>query len=46
MKSSKKIEEYKRKDTIKKAAKIYKEIAEDDKRLSEELLSICAKCKT
>lgn len=33
---------YKRKQAIKKAEKIYKEIKADDKRLAEEFLSICA----
>ncbi len=36
------INDYKRQEAIEKAEKIYKEIAEDDKRLSEDYLSICA----
>lgn len=39
---TKMINEYKRQEAIEKAEKIYKEIAEDDKRLSEDFLSICA----
>lgn len=36
------IDDYKKQQAIEKAAKIYKEIAEDDKRLSEDFLSICS----
>ncbi|MDI6890171.1 MAG: ribbon-helix-helix domain-containing protein [Thermodesulfovibrionales bacterium] len=39
---TKMINDYKRQQAIEKAEKIYKEIAEDDKRLSEDFLSICA----
>ncbi|HCC68565.1 MAG TPA: hypothetical protein DEP99_01575 [Nitrospiraceae bacterium] len=39
---TKMINDYKRQEAIEKAEKIYKEIAEDDKRLSEDFLSICA----
>ncbi len=34
--------EYKKQRAAEKAVKIYKEIAEDDKRLAEDFLSICA----
>jgi len=36
------IDDYKKQQAIEKAAKIYKEIAEDDKRLSDDFLSICS----
>jgi metal-responsive CopG/Arc/MetJ family transcriptional regulator len=39
---TKMINEYKKQQAIEKAGKIYKEIAEDDKRLAEDFLSICA----
>ncbi|BBO17053.1 conserved hypothetical protein [Candidatus Brocadia pituitae] len=40
---TKMINAYRRQQAIEKAEKIYKEIAEDDKRLGEDLLSICEK---
>lgn len=36
------IDDYRRQQALRKAEKIYKEIEEDDKLLSEEFLSICA----
>lgn len=36
------IDEYKQQQALRKAEKIYKEIEEEDKRLAEEFLSICA----
>lgn len=36
------IDDYKKQKAIEKAEKIYKEIAEDDRRLAEDFLSICA----
>lgn len=39
---TKMINDYKRQQAITKAEKIYKEIAEDDRRLAEDFLSICA----
>ena len=36
------INNYKQQQALRKAEKIYKEIEEDDKRLAEEFLSICA----
>lgn len=39
---TKMISDYKKQQAIEKAEKIYKEIAEDDKRLAEDFLSICA----
>lgn len=36
------INEYKKRQAIEKAEKVYKEIAEDDKQLAEDFLSICA----
>ena len=39
---TKMISDYKKQQAIEKAEKIYKEIADDDKRLSEDFLSICA----
>lgn len=36
------LDDYKQQQALKKAEKIYKEIEEDDKRLAEEFLSICA----
>jgi metal-responsive CopG/Arc/MetJ family transcriptional regulator len=39
---TKMISDYKKQQTIEKAEKIYKEIADDDKRLAEDFLSICA----
>ncbi len=36
------INEYKKRQAIEKAEKVYKEIAADDKKLAEEFLSICA----
>lgn len=36
------IDNYKQQQALRKAEKIYKEIEEDDKRLAEEFLSICA----
>ncbi|MBI5746277.1 MAG: hypothetical protein HZA13_04675 [Nitrospirae bacterium] len=37
------INEYKKRQAIEKAEKVYKEIAEEDKQLAEDFLSICAK---
>ncbi|MEW6570878.1 MAG: ribbon-helix-helix domain-containing protein [Nitrospirota bacterium] len=39
---TKMINDYKKQQAIEKAEKIYKEIAEEDKRLAEDFLSICA----
>lgn len=39
---TKMISDYKKQQAIEKAGRIYKEIADDDKRLSEDFLSICA----
>lgn len=39
---TKMISDYKKQQAIVKAETIYKEIADDDKRLSEDFLSICA----
>ncbi|PIP71349.1 MAG: hypothetical protein COZ31_07130 [Nitrospirae bacterium CG_4_10_14_3_um_filter_44_29] len=39
---TKMISDYKKQQVIEKAERIYKEIADDDKRLSEDFLSICA----
>jgi metal-responsive CopG/Arc/MetJ family transcriptional regulator len=39
---TKMISDYKKQQAIGKAERIYKEIADDDKRLSEDFLSICA----
>ena len=39
---TKMINDYKKQQAIEKAEKIYKEIAEDDRRLAEDFLSICA----
>jgi metal-responsive CopG/Arc/MetJ family transcriptional regulator len=39
---TKMISDYKKQQTIEKAERIYKEIADDDKRLAEDFLSICA----
>ncbi|MFA4920200.1 MAG: ribbon-helix-helix domain-containing protein [Thermodesulfovibrionales bacterium] len=39
---TKMISDYKKQQAIEKAEKIYKEIAEDDKCLAEDFLSICA----
>lgn len=39
---TKMINDYKKQQALEKAEKIYKEIAEDDKRLAEDFLSICA----
>lgn len=36
------IDEYKQQQALRKAEKIYKEIEDEDKRLAEEFLSICA----
>lgn len=36
------LNEYKKRQAIEKAEKVYKEIAEDDKQLAEDFLSICA----
>ena len=36
------INEYKKRQAIEKAEKVYKKIAEDDKQLAEDFLSICA----
>ncbi len=36
------IDNYKQQQSLRKAEKIYKEIGEDDRRLAEEFLSICA----
>lgn len=36
------IDNYKQQQALRKAEKIYKEIEEDDKRLAEDFLSICA----
>ncbi len=40
------ISDYKKQQAIEKAEKIYKEIAEDDRRLAEDFLSICAESLT
>lgn len=40
---TKMVNTYKRQQAIEKAERIYKEIAEDDKRLAEDFLSICEK---
>lgn len=37
------INDYKKQQVVEHAEKIYKEIAEDDKRLAEDFLSICEK---
>lgn len=39
---TKMINDYKRQQAVAKAERIYKEIAEDDRRLAEDFLSICA----
>lgn len=39
---TKMISDYKKQQAIEKAERIYKEIADDDKQLSEDFLSICA----
>ena len=39
---TKMISDYKKQQAIEKAERIYKEIADDDKHLSEDFLSICA----
>ncbi len=39
------LSDYKKQKAIEKAEKVYKEIAEDDRRLSEDFLSICAETK-
>lgn len=39
---NKMINDYKKQQVIEKAERIYREIAEDDKRLAEDFLSICA----
>lgn len=39
---AKMINDYKKQQSIEKAERIYKEIADDDRRLSEDFLSICA----
>ncbi len=39
---TKMINDYKRQQAVEKAEKVYKEIAEDDRRLAEDFLSICA----
>lgn len=39
---AKMISDYKKQKVVEKAEKIYKEIAEDDKRLAGDFLSICA----
>ena len=39
---SKMIYDYKKQQAMEKAERIYKEIGEDDKRLAEDFLSICA----
>lgn len=39
---TKMISDYKKKQVLEKAEKIYKEIEDDDKRLAEDFLSICA----
>ena len=39
---TKMISDYKKQQATERAEKIYKEIAEDDKRLAEDFLSICA----
>ncbi len=36
------LNDYKKQQAIDKAEKVYREIAEDDRRLAEEFLSICA----
>ncbi len=36
------ITDYKKQQAIKKAERVYKEIAEDDRQLAEDFLSICA----
>lgn len=40
--TTKMISDYKKQQAIEKAERVYKEIANDDKRLSEDFLSICA----
>jgi len=39
---TKMISDYKKQQSLEKAEKIYKEIADDDRRLAEDFLSICA----
>ncbi len=39
---TKMINDYKKQQAVERAEKIYKEIAEDDRRLAEDFLSICA----
>ncbi|GBE00856.1 putative nickel-responsive regulator [bacterium BMS3Bbin06] len=39
------LSDYKKQKAIEKAEKVYKEIAEDDRRLSEDFLGICAEPK-
>ncbi|MCX5719070.1 MAG: ribbon-helix-helix domain-containing protein [Nitrospirae bacterium] len=39
---TKMINDYKKQQVIKRAEKIYKEIVDDDRRLAEDFLSICA----
>lgn len=39
---TKMVSDYKQQQAIERAEKIYKEIAEEDRRLSEDFLSICA----
>lgn len=39
---AKMISDYKKQQAVEKAEKIYKEIAEDDRRLAEDFLNICA----
>lgn len=39
---TKMISDYKKQEASERAEKVYKEIADDDKRLSEDFLSICA----
>ena len=36
------LNDYKKQQAVEKAGKIYKEIAEDDRRLAEDFMSICA----
>jgi hypothetical protein len=36
------ITDYKKQQAVKKAERVYKEIAEDDRQLAEDFLSICA----
>lgn len=40
---TKMINDYKKQQVVEKAGKIYRELAEDDKRLAEDFLSICEK---